>query len=157
MAVSELGWTTLAEATSYFANERLETTVWDALASDDIKNKALNMAYNRIYYSPDYNVPASGAETAAQKVKLIKIQSEMAYYFAVHLADEDSRMGLRTQGVVKAGIAKEDYKEDMKLPIPATVDAMLDEGDFMATDKGFGMADVDRKEDESVDTKVDKF
>ncbi|MCK4819051.1 hypothetical protein KA005_24975, partial [bacterium] len=118
MAVSELGWSTLAEATTYFTNERLETTVWDAivaigvLTANDIKNKALNMAYNRIYYDPRYAVPAAGAETATQKVLLIKVQCEMANYLTVHLADEDRRKGLQAQAVVKAGIVKEDYSKD---------------------------------------------
>ena len=152
MAVSELGWSTLLEADSYFDNERLVITKWDALDDDD-KNKTLNMAYNRIYYNPDYNTPAAGAETATQKVKLIKIQAEMAYYLAVHLTDEDGRMGLRSQGVVKAGIAKEDYKEDMELPMPPIVAAMLEEEGF-TTDRAFGMADINRDEDESVDEDV---
>ena len=45
MPVSALGWSTLAEAESYFANERYETALWDAAAlTDDLKNKTLNMA-----------------------------------------------------------------------------------------------------------------
>lgn len=152
MAVAEKGWSTLAEAESYFADERLETTVWDALASNDIKNKALNMAYNRIYYHPDYAVPAAGDETAAQKVKLIKIQSEMANYLAVHLADEDRRKGLQAQATIEAGIVKESYDKDKldELPVPPIVDAMLEEEGF-TTGKAFGLVDIDRDEDESVD------
>ena len=158
MAVSELGWSTLAEATSYFANERLETTVWDALASNDIKNKTLNMAYNRIYYDPRYAVPATGAETATQKVMLIKVQCEMANYLVVHLADEDRRKGLQAQAVIKAGIVKEDYSKDdlMALPVPPFVEALLEDAGF-TTEKAFGMVDVDRDEDKSVDEKVDEF
>ncbi|MHA1395737.1 MAG: hypothetical protein ACTSRZ_19730, partial [Promethearchaeota archaeon] len=114
MAVPELGWSSLAEAEAYFTNERPETDSWDALDDDgdDKKNKVLNMAYNRIYYCPDYNVPAKGSETAAQKVKLIKIQCEMAYYLALHLADEDRRKGLQAQGVEHAYIVKEIYDKD---------------------------------------------
>ena len=156
MPVSELGWSTLAEAVAYFASERLETTAWDDLSTDDIKNTALNMAYNRIYYCPDYSVPAAGSETAAQKVKLIKIQSEMAYYLAIHLADEDRRKGIQIQGVTDAGIVKESYNKDKlnDLPIPPIVDALLK--DFK-TEKTFGMVDLDRDEDESVDEKIDEF
>lgn len=164
MAVSELGWSTLVEATTYFTDERLETTVWDAivaigaLTANDIKNKALNMAYNRIYYDPRYAVPAAGSETATQKVILIKVQCEMANYLAVHLADEDRRKGLQAQAVIKAGIVKEDYSKDdlMALPVPPFVEALLDDEGF-TTEKAFGLVDIDRKEDESVDTKVDKF
>lgn len=158
MAVSELGWSTLAEADSYFENERYETAEWDTAAmTDDLKNKALNMAYNRIYYNAGLTVPAAGSETAAQKVKLIKIQAEMAYYFLIHLADEDSRKGLQIQGVTDAGIAKEKYHKDMlnKLPIPPVVEELLD--DFGAVGAAMAMIDVDRDEDESVSTKVDDF
>ena len=158
MAVSELGWSTLAEAESYFTNERPETTVWDALASDDIKNKTLNMAYNRIYYCPDYSVPAAGSETATQKVILIKVQCEMANYLAVHLADEDRRKGLQTQAVTDAGIVEEKYNKDdlMELAVPPFVEALLaDEG--FTTEKAFGMVNLERDEDESVDEKVDDF
>lgn len=158
MAVSELGWSSLAEAELYFTNERPETTVWDALASDDIKNKVLNMAYNRIYYCPDYSVPSSGSETATQKIILIKVQCEMANYLAVHLADEDRRMGLEAQHVTDAGIVKEKYDKDKlgDLPIPPFVDALLEDAGF-TTGKAFGMVDIDRDEDESVNTKVDDF
>ncbi len=158
MAVSELGWSTLAQAESYFSNERLETTVWDALASDDVKNKALNTAYNRIYYDPRYAVPAAGDETAAQLIALIKIQGEMANYLIVHLADEDRRKGLQAQAVIKAGIVKEEYNKDdlMALPVPPFVDAMLEDEGF-TTDVAFGTRDIDRDEDESANTKVDDF
>ena len=155
MAVAEKGWSTLAEAEAYFTDERLETTVWDALASDDIKNKALNMAYNRIYYHPDYAVPAAGSETAAQKIKLIKIQSEMANYLVVHLTDEDRRKGLQSQAVIDAGIVKEKYDRDKldEVPIPPFVEAMLEEEGFMAA-SAFGVVDIDRDEDESADEDV---
>jgi len=163
MAVSEKGWATLIEAELYFTDERLETTVWDAiiaigaLTANDIKNKALNMAYNRIYYDPRYAVPAAGAETATQKVILIKVQCEMANYLIVHLASEDRRMGLRGQGVIKAGTVKEDYKDNsIELPVPAFIDALLADAGF-TTEKAFGMVDLDRDEDESVDEKVDDF
>ena len=158
MAVSELGWSTLAEAELYFTNERLETTVWDALASDDVKNKVLNMAYNRIYYCPNYSVPAAGSETATQKVILIKVQCEMANYLTVHLADEDRRMGLEAQHVTDAGIVKEKYDKDKlsELPIPPFVEALL-EAEGFTTEKAFGMVDIARDEDKSVDEKVDDF
>ena len=164
MAIAEKGWSTLLEAEAYYTDERLETTVWDAivaigaLTANDIKNKALNMAYNRIYYHPDYSVPEAGTETAAQKVKLIKIQCEMANYLTVHLADEDRRKGLQSQAVIDAGIVKEKYDRDKldEVPIPPFVEAMLEDEGF-TTEKAFGMVDIDRKEDESVDEKVDDF
>ena len=149
MAVPELGWSTLAEAKSYFTNQRISTTAWDVLAADDDKNKVLNNAYNRLYHNPDYFIPA--VPTAAQLVKLKLAQQEFAYYLAQHLADEDRRKGIQAQGVERAGIVEEVYEKDMlsELPIPPFVDALME--DFK-TAIGFGMVDIDRDEEESVDT-----
>jgi len=153
--MAELGWATLVEAKAYFADERLETTEWDdALITDDKKNLSLNTAYNRIYYSPTFAVPAAGAEAPGEQHNiLVKAQCEMAYYLLVHLADEDSRKGLQAQGVVDAGIVKERYDKDMlnKLPIPPIVEELLE--DF-ATDVSMVMLPIDRDENEDLNTDV---
>lgn len=148
----------LAEATAYFTNERLITTAWDALANDAVKTKAVTNAYNRIYYSPKYDVPTYADATAAQLVILKKVNGEMAYFLAQHLADEDRRKGLQAQGVTDAGIVKEKYDKDKldELPIPPFVEALLADEGFMS-EKAFGMVDIDRDENESVDTEVDDF
>ncbi len=152
-----IGWfSNLTEAKNYFINERLITTSWDALATDALKTKAVTNAYNRIFYSSKYDVPTYAAATPAQLIVLKKVNGEMAYYLAQHLEDEDRRMGLRTQGVIEAGIVEEEYKDDIELPIPPFIDDIL-EAEGFTTKKAFGMVDVDRDEDESVDTKVDKF
>lgn len=152
-----IGWfDDLANAEAYFTTDRLITTSWDALADDATKTKAVINAYNRIYYDPRYAVPTYADATAAQLVILKKVNGEMAYYLAQHLEDEDRRVGLRAQGVIKAGIVKEDYKEGLELPVPPFIDALLDDAGFLS-DVAFGMVDVDRDEDESVDTKVDDF
>lgn len=154
-----IGWfDDLDDAKAYFTVERLITTAWDAVVTlgDDIATKAVVNAYNRIYYDPKYDVPAYADASAAQLVILKKVNGEMAYYLAQHLEDEDRRIGLRAQGVIKAGIVKEDYKEDLELPVPPFIDALLEAEGFV-TEKAFGMVDVDRDEDESVDTKVDDF
>jgi len=158
MAVTELGWSTLAQAESYFANERLPVTHWENLADNDEKNRELNAAYNRIYHHPDYSVPAAGDETAAELVYLIKAQSEMAYYLALHLGDEDRRKGLQAQAVTDAGIVKEKYDKDKlgDLPIPPIVDAILDAAGFKDNNV-MAMLDIDRDEDESVDYEADNF
>ena len=154
--MAQLGWATSVEADSYFSDERYITTLWDALADVAAKNVVLNNAYNRLYYSPDYSLPAAGSETAAQLVVLIIAQSEMAYYILMHLEDEDRRKGIISQGVTTAGIVKEVYDKGLagKVPIPPIVDALL--VDFTEL-KAFGMADLDRDEDDSVHTKVDEF
>jgi len=156
MPVVQHGWATPAEADLYFDDERQITGLWDALTTDDQKNKVLNNAYNRLYYSPDYSLPAAGSETAAQLVVLIKAQSEMTYYILMHLEDEDRRKGIISQGVTSAGIVKEVYDKGLagKVPIPPIVDELLI--DFTEL-KAFGMADLDRNEDKSVHTKVDEF
>lgn len=151
-----VGWfANLAAAETYFTDERLVTTSWDAL-TDAQKNKAIKNAYNRIYYDVRFSVPTYADATAAQLVILSKVNGEMAYYLAQHLEDEDRRQGLRAQGVIKAGIVKEEYKDDTELPIPPFIEAMLEDEDF-TTASAFGFVDIDRDEDESVDTKVDKF
>ena len=153
-----LGWfLNLTNAKAYFTTERLITTAWDALSTDALKTKAVINAYNRIYYDPRYDVPTYAAATATQLVILKKVNGEMAYYLAQHLEDEDRRMGLRSQGVIKAGIVKEDYKDNsIELPVPPIIDALLEDEGF-TTEKAFGMVDVDRDENKSVDEKVDDF
>ena len=152
-----IGWfSNLDDADLYFSAERLVTTAWTVM-TDANKAKAVKNAYNRIFHSPKYDVPTYADATATQLVVLKIVNGEMAYYLAVHLADEDRRMGLRAQGVIKAGIVKEDYKDDsIELPIPPIIDALLDAAGF-TTEKAFGMVDIDRDEDESVDKKVDEF
>ena len=153
-----IGWfDNLVNAKAYFTVERLVTTAWDNLSTDALKTKAVINAYNRIYYDPRYGVPTYAGATAAQLVILKKVNGEMAYYLAQHLDDEDRRMGLRGQGVIKAGIVKEDYKDDLlELPVPPFIDALLDDEGFV-TEKAFGMVDIDRDEGKSVDVKVDDF
>ncbi len=148
----------IADAEAYFTTDRLITTSWDALADNATKTKAVINGYNRIYYDPRYAVPTYADATAAQLVILKKVNGEMAYYLGQHLEDEDRRKGLQAQAVIKAGIVKEEYNKDdlMALPVPPFVDAMLEDEGF-TTGKAFGMVDIDRDEDESVDTKVDKF
>jgi hypothetical protein len=152
-----IGWfTNLAETESYFTDERLITTAWDALADNATKTKAVKNAYNRVYHDPRYAVPTYADATAAQLVVLKIVNGEMAYYLAQHMEDEDRRMGLRSQGVTKAGIVKEEYKSDLELPIPPFIDALLAEEGFV-TEKAFGMVDIARDEEKSVDEKVDEF
>lgn len=152
-----LGWfDDLVDAKLYFTSERLITTSWDALVDDPTKTKAVKNAYNRIFYNPKYNVPTYAAASAAQLIELKKINGEMAYYLAQHMQDEDRRMGLEAQHVTAAGIVKEQYDKEKlgELPVPPFVDAMLKD---YKTAKSFGMVDIDRDEDKSVNTKVDKF
>jgi hypothetical protein len=146
-----LGWfTDLADAELYFTNERLVTTAWDDLTNAQ-KSKDLIMSYNRIFYSGIFTVPTYAAATPAQLVVLKKANGEMAYYLAVHLADEDKRKGIQAQGTIHAGIVEESYSEDWlaKLPIPPFVEAILSGGGFSSS-VGFVIGDLGRNEDYSV-------
>ena len=147
----------MADANNYFSVERLVVTAWNAMIPAD-KTKAVLNAYNRIYYDPRYDVPTYAGATAAQLVILKKVNGEMAYYLAQHMEDEDRRKGLQAQAVVEAGIVEEKYDKDKlyDLPVPPIVDALL-EAEGFTTEKAFGMVDIARDEDESVDTKVDDF
>ena len=152
------GWfADLAAADVYFSgdNRKLQSTAWDALSNAE-KQSAVVMGYNRIYYDDSYSVPTYAAATAAQLDILSKINGELAYYLALHIADEDRRKGIQAQGVIEAGVVKEVYYADFlhQNPLPATVVAWLKQ---FKSAKPFYMADIDRDEDESVDTNVTGF
>lgn len=154
-----IGWfLDLTDAKNYFINERLVTTSWDTLSDPGGMTKAIKNAYNRIYHDPRYAVPTYAAATPAQLVVLKIVNGEMAYYLAQHLEDEDRRKGLQSQAVVEAGIVEEKYDKDKlyDLPVPAIVDALLEAEGFV-TEKAFGMVDIARDEEKSVDEKIDEF
>jgi len=154
-----IGWmATLAEADTYFFTERISSSGWDGLVNDAAKTRALNNAYNRIYYLKDYSIPSS--PTAAQLVILKKAQCEMTEYLAIHLADEDRRKGLQAQGVAGAGIVKETYVrfgsdviQADDVPVPPFVKQLLES--FAAfKNTPFYSVDIDRDEDEAVSEDV---
>lgn len=154
----------LAEAETYFHDERLETAHWDALlvtSAKDQKTAVLKMAYNRIRACREFSaLPEPAAATAAQLAKLKQGQAEMAYYLAEHLEDEDTRKGLHAQGVVGANTVGETYvrfqSDSMRLtdtPIPPIVRDLLSDWEAPA-DVPFHAVDIDRDEDYSVDEDV---
>ena len=155
-----VGWfLTIAEAETYFSTERLETSIWDDLATDAKKTAALTMSYNRLYYCGLFELPTYAEASAAELIVLQKAQAEMAYYLAEHLADEDRRTGLQAQGVETAGIVKEDYQKSgfAQLPIPPIVYGLLAAFVVDADAKAFYVADVDRDEEEAADEDVTDF
>jgi hypothetical protein len=145
---SAIGYILLSEAEAYFLT-RLSSTAWTG--TDAVKTAALTTAYDRLYYSGLFDLPLLGEATAAQLIILKKAQCEMAYYMLGHLADEDRRKGLQAQGVVAAGIVKEQYAEAdlMKLPIPPFVAALLE--DFSTAGDEFYVSAVERDEDEGLE------
>lgn len=159
----EIGYLTLAAAESYFST-RLFSTAWTGLAAesgDPTKTAALTTAYDRLYYCGLFSLPTLAAATADQLVVLKKAQCEMALYLLIHLADEDRRKGLHAQGVVGSSIVGETYvrlaSDSIQMgdvPIPPTVKHMLDAAGFSTAPAPFHAVDIDRREDESVDTSV---
>jgi hypothetical protein len=126
-----IGWlSNLTDGEIYFTSERLVTNYWDSLPDDDMKSSAILMAYNRLFYSTEFTLPDYASASVTQLVILRKANCEMAYYLLGHLEDEDIRKNLQAQGVVKAGIVKEDYSEDMlmEVPIPPWVYDLLKKG-----------------------------
>ena len=146
----------LADAETYFTDERLETEAWDELASG-LKSKVAVNSYNRLYYDKKWELPTYAEATTTQLTRLRIANGEMAYYLALHMADEDRRKGIQAQGVIEAGVVKEKYSEAMlmSLPVPPFVEALLEE--FETEVPSFGAIDLARDEDESVNTKVHKF
>ena len=154
-----IGWMVdLPDADDYFNDERFDPTAWDDVSDDDRKTRALLNAYNRIFYHPDLNVPASGSETAAQRVYLRKAQCEMALYLIVHESDEDRRKGLQAQAVTDAGIVKEKYDKEKlyDLPLPPFVTAILDKAG-MTKKQRFFATNVERDEDYGVNQSIDAY
>jgi hypothetical protein len=151
--MSIIGWfPSLATAETYFATERVDATSWNNLtvtSTSDKKTACLKQAFNRIFYSRDFIVPAYADATAAQLVVLQKAQAEMAYYLAQHLRDEDRRKGLIAQGVSEAGIVKEVYRDAAadEAPIPAFVRDLL-VGFWAGEGSGFEVGGVERDEDD---------
>jgi hypothetical protein len=155
----EIGFINVADAELYFST-RLFSTAWTSIVDDSGKTTkvaALTTAYDRLFYSGLFTLPSLVMATAAELVVLKKFQCEMALYLLIHLADEDRRLGLQAQGVTVAGIVKEQYKEtDLnQLPIPAFITAGLSE--YSAAPAPFYAVDIDRDEDESVNTDVTDY
>jgi len=154
-----IGWfANLTEARTYFDEERLETEAWDDLflSTGTLETKVLKTAHNRLRLDSRWSLPTYAGASASDLAKLTIAQAEMAYYLAVHLADEDRRKGLQAQGVIQAGVVKEAYSEKhlMDVPVPPFVIAILEP---WMTAKPFGAVNVARDEEESVNTKVHDF
>ena len=145
-----IGWLiSIASADDYFLLERLHSKWWDALkiSGDPKQTAALTQAYNRLYYGDEFVLPTFADASADQLVVLRKVNCEMAYYLAQHLNDEDRRKNIQAQGVIRAGIVKEDYYADMlkNTPVPPFVRDMLTAAGFKKA-KLFAIAEIERDE-----------
>jgi len=104
ITVGTNSWITLADAEIYFST-RIGVTEWDALATDEIKEKYLITAYNWIYYDSAFNVPATSTETAVKYG-----QCEAALFLVSYYTDMDKHDALIASGVnrFKYGEREED-------------------------------------------------
>jgi hypothetical protein len=151
-------FTDVAEAQTYFTSERLETDAWDDVPAAK-KEPLLVQAYNRLYYSKEFILPTLAEADVDELPVLQKAQAEMAYYLAMHLADEDRRKGLQAQAIIEAGVVKEKY-DSAKLydtPIPSFIRDLLCSYSSAIEPKPFGAVDIQRDENESVSTKIDDY
>jgi hypothetical protein len=147
-----IGWmNNVAQADTYFVT-RFSSDAWTA-ASAGNKEAALWTAYYRLIDCDVYNLSDATPTTAP----LRRAQCEMAFYLIKHLPAEDHRLGIQAQGVVSAGIVQESYKEDMALPIPAIVDAILDKAGYKASPVSFFVAPIGRDDSKDIDEKVDEY
>lgn len=147
-----IGWMNdVAQADTYFVT-RLSSAAWSA-ASAGNKQAALWTAYHRLIDCDAYTLE----ETTPTSAPLRRAQCEMAFYMLKHLGAEDHRLGIQAQGVVSAGIVQESYKQEMELPIPAIVDAILDKAGFKASAASFFVAPIGRDDSKDTDEKVDEY
>jgi len=149
-----IGWLiSIASADDYFTLERLHRNWWDALkiSGDPKQSAVLIQAYNRLYYGNEFVLPTYADASVDQLVVLRIVNCEMAYYLAQHLNDEDRRKNIQAQGVIKAGIVKEDYLEDMlkNTPVPPFVRDMLTAAGFKKG-KLFKVVALERDENENL-------
>lgn len=116
-------WQNIAGANTYFET-RAGATAW-AGYTDAVKQSDLTTAFNRLNDHEDYDLPSAPTGSALEKIQ--RAQCEMAWYIHKHIEDEDERKGLQAQGVIKAGIVKEEYNiTDLHtLPLPPVVVNLL--------------------------------
>ncbi|MFA5186617.1 MAG: hypothetical protein WC551_09095 [Patescibacteria group bacterium] len=140
IVVGTNSWVTEAEADTFFTTRFGASTYW--LSGTD-KEGAIITAYNWLMGCPMFSLSASA--TAPQAIK--DAQCEMVLFLVIHQPDIDLRVGLQAQGVVKAGIVKEEYDGKNRMPIPPFVVAMLD---AYRADTPIHLVDVERDEEQNV-------
>ena len=147
-----IGWMTdNAQADTYFT-QRLSSTAWTT-ATEANQTASLWTAYYRLIDCADYNLET----TTPTSAPLRRAQCEMAIYMLKHLSAEDHRLGIQAQGVIRAGIVQEDYKQEMKLPIPAIVDEILDKAGLKLASGGFAVASIGRDDSLDQDDKITEY
>jgi len=140
IVVGTNSWVTEAEANEYFSTRLGADDYWTDGADDNIP--ALITAYKWLNNCGKFSFPS----TATDKMK--ELQCEMALFLLQHQPDIDLRMGLQAQGVVKAGVVKEDYREVNGIPLPPVVADLAK--DYL-DEKPAYIVELERDEEERVD------
>ncbi len=144
-------FSTLAEANEFIESNRPIYDEYDSLP-DNKKIAYLNNCYNRIFYGSGYTLPAL-ADASTDDLFVLKLaQMEMTIYATIHLQDEDSRIGIKSQGVVEAGIVKEKYNSINEMPILPIVENLLKPWKDSDIYGGIGAFDIERDEGETVNS-----
>ena len=154
-------FTDLSEAELYFEEERIDSAAFDDLPEDSTdgfkRTAALTQAFNRIFYSSEFDVPEPADADSDELPKLKKAQAEFALYLAIHVRDEDVRKGLQAQGVIEAGVVKEKYAESFmaKTPIPPFVYDLLK--DFLKVYPSAAAVNLGRDQNRSAGDKIKSY
>ncbi len=134
-------WVTEAEANTFLGDRLDADTYW--IDDEPDNTRALLTAYNWLNNSGRFDFP----DVAVQIMK--DAQCEYALFLLQHQPDIDLRMGLISQGVVKAGVVKEEYdRKETGIPIPPFVSDML--SDYQ-TQTPFYIFDIERDEEQETD------
>jgi hypothetical protein len=136
-------WISQTDADTYMAERIGAATYWVSAG----KESALITAYRQLSMNPSYSFPtATTSITTAMKYA----QCEQAL-FLIQFSDEIlHRKGLQAQGVVSAGIVKEQYDQNKidELPICQMAKNMLKS---FEVDTGLAISDLERDETLDVD------
>ena len=133
-------WLTTSEADTYFATRLGASAFW---ASGTAKTAALTTAQSFLENCGLFVFPTTAAQIMKDAV------CEQALFLLMH--NTDRRMGLRAQGVVKAGVIKEEYKyqEEATAPLAPIIKEMLSAYDTTAA-RSVAIVGLDRDEEEDV-------
>jgi len=120
LVVGANSWLSVADADAYFVERLGAAETWNDALVAATKEAALITAYRQLMADDRFAFPVT--IMAAMK----NGQCEYALFLLQNVGDTDARMGIRAQGVISAGVAKEGYAGyDGELPYPPTVMALL--------------------------------
>jgi len=138
ITVGTNSWVTEAEGNTYMEARLGAGDYWTNGAADNVP--ALITAYNWLVGCGKYTFPTTAV--AAMK----SAQCEMSLFLLRNSPDIDLRMGIQAQYVVEAGVVKEKYRTPTGIPIPPTVDRLLQS---YQSESPFHIFDIERDEEQT--------